>query len=194
MNVAIIDYGSGNVFSVSATLKRLGAEPIITDNPEIIKAADAVIFPGVGHAKFAIEQLSKSGLDRLIPTLKQPVLGICLGMQLMCDFSEEGDVQCLGIFPNVHVKKFVNSPKIPHIGWNSLKKGKSIFTNCDSDVYFVHSYYVELNQFTISEASYGTDYTAALQKDNFYGCQFHPEKSGKIGEEIISNFLKQVKL
>jgi glutamine amidotransferase len=192
MKVAIIDYGSGNVFSVSAALKRLGVNAVVTADSDVIKSSDAVIFPGVGHAKFAMEQLKETGLDQLIPTLEQPVLGICLGMQLMCSFTEEGDVACLNIFPNVNVRKFVDSPKIPHMGWNKLENGKGLFTDTNSDVYFVHSYYAELNEFTVSESDYGSIFTASMQKDNFYGCQFHPEKSGKSGEKIIADFLKMI--
>jgi glutamine amidotransferase len=190
MKVAIIDYGSGNVFSVESAIKRLGGEAILTANQEVINSADKVIFPGVGHAKYAMEQLKSSNLDVLIPALKQPVLGICLGMQLMCDFTEEGNVNGLNIFKDIKVKKFEDVPKIPHIGWNSLKNGVGIFENCTSDVYFVHSYFVELNKFTSLETDYGQTFSAALQKDNFYACQFHPEKSGKVGETILSNFIK----
>lgn len=190
MKVAIIDYGSGNVFSVSSALKRLGVASVVTDDYKIIKSSDAVIFPGVGHAKFAMEQLKETGLDKLIPFLKQPVLGICLGMQLMCKYTEEGDVKCLNIFSNVNVRKFVDSPKIPHMGWNRLENGKGLFKEVNSDVYFVHSYYAELNEYTVSEAEYGSKFTASMQKNNFYGCQFHPEKSGKNGERLLSDFLK----
>ena len=193
MKIAIIDYGSGNVFSVSAALRRLGVDAIVTADFDVIKSSDAIIFPGVGHAKYAMEQLKETGLDHLIPTLTQPVLGICLGMQLMCSFTEEGDVACLDIFPNVKVRKFVDSPKIPHMGWNKLENGKGLFTETNSDVYFVHSYYVELNEYTVSESEYGTRFSASMQKDNFYGCQFHPEKSGKSGEKIIADFLKMIK-
>ena len=189
MIVAIIDYGSGNVFSVSSALKRLGVEAIITSDATIIKSADAVIFPGVGHAKAAMEQLKVKGLDKLIPTLEQPFLGICLGMQLMCSYTEEGDVDCLDIFSGVKVRKFIDSPKIPHMGWNTLINGKSIFHEDNSDVYFVHSYFVVLNEFTISESEYGSKFTACMQKNNFYGCQFHPEKSGEAGLKMIAKFL-----
>lgn len=194
MKVAIIDYGSGNVFSVSAALQRLGVDAVVTADFDVIKSSDAVIFPGVGHAKFAMEQLKKTGLDQLIPTLKQPVLGICLGMQLMCSFTEEGDVECLNIFSNVKVRRFVDSPKIPHMGWNKLENGKGLFVDTNTDVYFVHSYYAELNEYTASESEYGTRFTASMQKDNFYGCQFHPEKSGKNGEKIIADFLKMIEV
>lgn len=193
MKIAIIDYGSGNVFSVSAALRRLGVDAVVTADFDVIKSSDAIIFPGVGHAKYAMEQLKETGLDHLIPTLTQPVLGICLGMQLMCSFTEEGDVECLNIFSNVKVRKFVDSPKIPHMGWNKLENGKGLFTETNSDVYFVHSYYAELNEYTVSESEYGGRFTASMQKDNFYGCQFHPEKSGKSGEKIIADFLKMIK-
>ena len=193
MKIAIIEYGSGNIFSVSSALKRLGADVIVTNETKIIESADAVIFPGVGHAKFAMEELKNKGLDRFIPTLKQPVLGICLGMQLMCDYTEEGDVTCLGIFDNVKVKKFVDSPKIPHMGWNKIFNNKDFFEGCDSEVYFVHSYYAEKSKYTVSEVNYGSDFSAALQKDNFFACQFHPEKSGKSGEQLLNNFIKKIK-
>lgn len=194
MKVAIIDYGSGNVFSVCSALKRLGVDAVVTEDHAVIKSASAVIFPGVGHAKFAMEQLRETGLDQLIPTLTQPVLGICLGMQLMCAFTEEGNVDCLNIFKDVQVKKFTDAPKIPHMGWNNLQNWKGLFEEVNSDVYFVHSYYAELNQYTASEAEYGPRFTASMQKDNFYGCQFHPEKSGENGEKIIGEFLKLIKL
>ena len=189
MNIAIIDYGSGNVFSVQSALNKLGVNTVITNNQEEIIAADAVIFPGVGHAKFAMEQLKKTGLDQVIPKLKQPVLGICLGMQLMCQSTEEGNVKGLNIFEDVKVRKFTDVPKIPHMGWNELRSGKGIFKNIESDVYFVHSYYVEPSIYSVSETNYGTSFSASLMKDNFYACQFHPEKSGKAGEEILRKFL-----
>lgn len=189
MKVAIIDYGSGNVFSVQSALNKLGVNTVVTKEKKEIESADAVIFPGVGHAKFAMEQLQKTGLDQLIPLLKQPVLGICLGMQLMCESTEEGDVKGLNIFEGVKVLKFKDVSKIPHMGWNELSGGKGIFENLDSDVYFVHSYYVESNQYTVSKTYYGSGFSSSLMKDNFYACQFHPEKSGKAGEVILKNFL-----
>lgn len=189
MKVAIIDYGSGNVFSVQSALNKLGVNPIITKEKKEIESADAVIFPGVGHAKFAMKQLQKTGLDELIPHLKQPVLGICLGMQLMCESTEEGDVKGLNIFDGVKVLKFKDVPKVPHMGWNELSGGKGIFQNLESDVYFVHSYYVESSPYTVSKTYYGSGFSSSLMKDNFYACQFHPEKSGKAGEEILKNFL-----
>lgn len=189
MKVAIIDYGSGNVFSVQSALNKLGVNTVVTKEKKGIESADAVIFPGVGHAKFAMEQLQKTGLDQLIPLLKQPVLGICLGMQLMCESTEEGDVKGLNIFEGVKVLKFKDVSKIPHMGWNELSGGKGIFENLDSDVYFVHSYYVESNQYTVSKTYYGSGFSSSLMKDNFYACQFHPEKSGKAGEVILKNFL-----
>lgn len=191
MKTAIIDYGSGNVFSVSAALKRLGVEPVITCDEEIIKSADSVIFPGVGHAKFAMQQIKEKQLDLLIPRLKQPVLGICLGMQLMCEWTEEGNVTGLGIFERTKVLRFTDAPKVPHMGWNKLGYGKSVVQDCESEVYFVHSYFVEVNEYTTSVVEYGSRFSASMQKDNFFACQFHPEKSGKQGEQILANFLKQ---
>ena len=189
MKIAIIDYGSGNVFSVSSAINRLGAEPIITSDKELIRTADKIIFPGVGHGKFAMDQLIEKQLDQFIPTLKQPFMGICLGMQLMCEYTEEGNVKGLGIFENVKVVKFTDAPKIPHMGWNRTMNVDSDQVN--SEVYFVHSYYVELNKYSTSVTNYGNRFSATLQKDNFYGCQFHPEKSGKEGELILRNFLNQ---
>lgn len=189
MNVAIIDYGSGNVFSVQSALNRLGVNTFITIDKKIIQTSDAVIFPGVGHAKFAMSQLQETGLDQLIPQLKQPVLGICLGMQLMCESTEEGNVKGLNIFKGVRVLKFTNVPKIPHMGWNQLIGSKGIF-NSDSMVYFVHSYFVESSKYSASQTMYGSNFSSSLIKNNFYACQFHPEKSGEAGEKILKNFLE----
>ena len=190
--IAIIDYGAGNIQSVLFALERLGVEANLTNNPEQIKAAEKVIFPGVGHATPALNALKKTGLDLLIPQLKQPVLGVCLGMQLMCRFSEENNEEALGIF-NVDVKKFPANEKVPHMGWNSIEvKENPLVKNIqdNSYFYFVHSYYAELGKETIATTHYGLPFSAALQKDNFYGCQFHPEKSGGVGQKILENFIK----
>ena len=189
--VVIIDYGAGNIQSVKYALERLGIEAVLTSNPEEIKSADKVIFPGVGRAKFAMEKLAKAGLDTLIPTLTQPVLGVCLGMQLMCEHTAEDDTKGLGIFP-IEVKEFDKTLKVPQIGWNQiseLKGGLFNDVNKDSFTYFVHSFYVPDNKFSIATTSYGLKYSSAIQKDNFYATQFHPEKSGDIGEKILWNFL-----
>lgn len=191
MKTVIIDYGAGNTKSVQFALKRLGIEAVLTNNFDLILKADKVIFPGVGHASSAMEQIKRFGLEQLIPTLKQPVLGVCLGMQLMCKFSEEGNTYGLGIF-DLNVKKFGTENKIPQIGWNTIFDLKSKLLNgLDENefMYFVHSYYVPKSNFTIATANYGLNYSAALQKNNFYGCQFHPEKSGDKGELILKNFL-----
>lgn len=191
MNIVLIDYGAGNTKSVQFALKRLGVEAILTNNEALICKADKVIFPGVGHANAAMEKLRQVGLDKVIPNLKQPVLGVCLGMQLMCNFSEEGDTNGLGIF-DLNVLKFNTTNKIPQIGWNTIVDLKSkLFNGLQENefMYFVHSYYVPLAKETIATAQYGINYSAALQKNNFYGCQFHPEKSGDKGEMILKNFL-----
>jgi imidazole glycerol-phosphate synthase subunit HisH len=191
MKIVLIDYGAGNVQSVKYALNRLGIEPSLTKDHDEIKSADKVIFPGVGSAKAAMEQLKASGLDVLIPTLTQPVLGICVGMQLMCKHSEEGDVQCLGIIDS-EVKKFKPGLKIPHMGWNNISDLKSpLFQGLPTEhqVYFVHSYYVPVNEYTIATTDYSNDFSAAIKKDNFYAVQFHAEKSGDIGEQILKKFL-----
>ena len=194
MNVAIIKYNAGNIFSVDYALKRLGVEPIITADAELLQKADKIIFPGVGEAKNTMQYLEEHHLDRLIKDLKQPVLGICLGMQLMCRHSEEGDVDCLSIF-DADVLKFSptrHEDKVPHVGWNTITNTQSAlfdgFTK-EEFVYFVHSYYVPLNEYTAAQTEYILPYSSALHKDNFYATQFHPEKSGKAGERILSNFL-----
>lgn len=193
MKVVIIDYGAGNIRSVIFALKRLGVEPILSSSINEIQAADKIIFPGVGEASSAMIQLKEKNLQQVIPQLKQPVLGICLGMQLMCSYSEEGNTQGLGIFP-VKVKKFTSTElKVPQIGWNTLNaKEHALFTGLDKNeyVYFVHSYYAELSDFTIGISRYGENFSSALANDNFYAVQFHPEKSAKAGEQILSNFLK----
>ena len=191
MKVVLIDYGAGNTKSVQYALQRLGVEAVLTNNPELIQKADKVIFPGVGHANSAMEKLEQSGLNKLIPNLKQPFLGICLGMQLMCKYSEEGATKGLGVF-DLNVLKFGNDNKIPQIGWNTLVDLNSeIFHGLNENeyMYFVHSYYVPIASETIAKAKYGVIYSAALKKNNFYGCQFHPEKSGDKGELILKNFL-----
>ncbi|MEP6927398.1 MAG: imidazole glycerol phosphate synthase subunit HisH [Ginsengibacter sp.] len=199
MKVAIIQYNAGNVQSVLYALQRLRVNAVVTDDPGEIVMADKVIFPGVGNASSAMEYLNKTGLDKVIGSLKQPVLGICLGLQLLCSQSEEGDTKCLGIF-DVMVKKFQNtlpgehSPfKIPQMGWNTITSISSpLFEGVkeNSFVYYVHSYYAELSSKTIATTSYIIPYSAALHKDNFYGVQFHSEKSADTGIQIISNFLK----
>ena len=192
MKIAIIKYNAGNIKSVSNALNRLEVEHSITDNPDEIRAADKVIFPGVGEASTTMDYLKSKNLDLLIRELKQPVLGICLGMQLMCKYSEEGDTPCLGIF-DLPVKKFAVDLKIPHMGWNSLEQVKTPLFDKTHDgqyVYFVHSYYVPVAEESAAITQYGIPFSAALQKGNFFATQFHPEKSGSIGEKILRNFLK----
>lgn len=195
MKIAIIKYNAGNNFSVECALHRLGYEAIVTDNPNEIRHADKVIFPGVGEAKSAMAYLRARKLDQLIKNLNQPILGICIGQQLMCKHSEEGDVDCLGIF-DVDVKKFnvqQNRVKIPHMGWNTIELSKSDFIPTEINgkyVYYVHSYYVPINDATIATTNYIIPYSAALHKDNFYATQFHPEKSGSIGESILKSFIE----
>lgn len=192
MKIAIIDYGAGNVQSVLFALERLGFVGIVTNDWTIIKSADKVIFPGVGEASSAMKMLQESGLDKLIPTLKQPVLGICLGMQLMCKYSEEGNTNGLGIF-DVNVVKFSNEVKVPQMGWNTIYNLKSpLFSGIKENefMYLVHSYYAPLSENTIAATNYSKEYSTALQHDNFFGVQFHPEKSGFFGEQILKNFLQ----
>ena len=194
MNIVIIDYGAGNVKSVQFALERLGFKASCSNNAQEIMEADKVIFPGVGEAQSAMAEIRKFGLDEVIPNLKQPVLGICLGMQLMCRYSEENDTDCLGIFP-VDVLKFQVDYKIPHIGWNQIFGLKSHLLDQvqeKSYVYYVHSYYVPDNEFSIASTDYGLLYSGAIRKDNFYACQFHPEKSGDAGEQILRNFIKAI--
>ena len=191
MKIAIIDYGAGNVQSVLFALERLGFEGNITNDWITIKSADKVIFPGVGEASSAMKMLQESGLDVLIPTLKQPVLGICLGMQLMCKYSEEGNTNGLGIF-DVNVVKFSQEVKVPQMGWNTIYNLKTpLFEGIKENefMYLVHSYYASLSENTIATTNYELEYSTALQRDNFFGVQFHPEKSGIFGEQILKNFL-----
>ena len=191
MRIAIIDYGSGNTQSVKYALKRLGCESVLTSDKEIILSSDKVIFPGVGQASSAMSKLKFKGLDVLIPNLKQPVLGICLGMQLMCDFSEEGNTDCLKIFDS-NVKRFKSTLKVPQIGWNTIFGLKtSLFESINENeyMYLVHSYYVPLLATTVATSNYGINYSTAIKKNNFIGVQFHPEKSGSQGEVILKNFI-----
>lgn len=196
MNVAIVKYNAGNIYSVVNALKRLGIEPVLTDDPEQLRRADRVLFPGQGEAKGTMEYLKAHRLDEVIRDLKQPVFGICVGQQLLCRHSEEGDVDCIGIF-DVPVLRFSperHEDKVPCMGWNDLRDLKSPLydglTTQQPYVYFVHSYYVPLCQHTIATADYILPYSASLHKDNFYACQFHPEKSGQAGEQILKNFLE----
>lgn len=190
--IAIIKYNGGNVNSVQNALNRLNKKSIITDDFELIRKADKVIFPGVGEASSTMKVLKENGLDQFILNLKQPVLGICLGMQLMCKNNEEGNTSGLGIF-DINVKKFPPKDIVPHMGWNNISEFKSsVFSGIEdkSDVYFVHSYYCELSEFTTSVCDYILPFSASLQKDNFFATQFHPEKSGKIGSQLLNSFLK----
>jgi glutamine amidotransferase len=191
LKIVIINYGAGNIQSIMFAIERLGYKAVLSNNPDEIKAADKVIFPGVGEASYAMKMLQESGLDTLIPTLKQPVFGICLGMQLMCNHSEEGDTKGLGIF-DVDVVKFSSKVKVPQMGWNTIYNLKSdLFKGIAENeyMYLVHSYYAPLCTETIATTNYELEYSSALENDNFYGTQFHPEKSGDIGEKILKNFL-----
>lgn len=192
MKIVIINYGAGNIQSIKFALKRLGYDAVLSNDADEIRRADKVIFPGVGEASSAMAKLRTSRLDNVIPNLKQPVLGICLGMQLMCNSSEEGDTKGLGIF-NVGVMKFSDKVKVPQIGWNQITNLKSsLFKGVGENehIYLVHSFYAPLCAETIAESEYELKYSAALQQDNFYGTQFHPEKSSDIGARILENFLK----
>lgn len=194
MDVAIVKYNAGNIFSVVHALNRLGVDPIITDDAEQLAKADKILFPGQGHALTTMQYIREHRLDEIICQLKQPVLGICVGQQLMCRHSEEGDVDCLGIF-DVDVKRFTpseNKEKVPHMGWNSLTALKSdLYKNISEQqfVYFVHSFYVPVCDWTIAQSDYISPFSASLHKDNFYATQFHPEKSGSVGEQLLKNFL-----
>lgn len=193
MKIAIVKYNAGNVESVKNALNRLGIEPILTDDAEKLKTADKIIFPGVGEASSAMKYLREKKLDVLIKSLSQPVLGICLGMQLLCEFSDENDTKCLGILP-FRVRRFSSENlKVPHIGWNCIVNMQSeLFAGVENSsfVYFVHGYYVESGENTIAQCDYGVNFSAAVQFENFYAVQFHTEKSGTIGARILENFLK----
>jgi glutamine amidotransferase len=192
MKVVVIKYNAGNIRSVLFALERIGVSAEVTDDPEKISSASKIIFPGVGEASSAMHYLKEKRLNTVIKNLKQPVLGICLGMQLLCNYSEEGNTDCLGIFP-LHVRKFIGHGKVPQIGWNNIYslEGK-IFEGVKQNefMYFVHGYYVELGNATIAKANYILEYSAALQHNNFYGVQFHPEKSSDAGQKLLENFLK----
>ncbi len=192
--IAIVKYNAGNIYSVYCACKRLGYEPVITDDPELLRSAEKVIFPGVGEARAAMEYLDATGLSQVIRGLKQPVLGICIGMQLMCRHSEEGDVDCLGIF-DAPVERFTPTnaeDKVPQMGWNTISAfSTSLYDHVEEGayVYYVHSYRVPVCDYTIAKTDYCGTYSASLHKDNFYATQFHPEKSGSVGEQILKNFL-----
>ena len=194
MNVAIVKYNAGNIYSVVNALKRMGIEPMLTDDAEQLMKADKVLFPGQGHAGEAMEYLKARRLDEVIRNLKQPVFGICVGQQLLCKHSEEGDVDCIGVF-DAEVKRFQpkkHEDKVPCMGWNNLTTLKAAVqrTGDNEFVYFVHSFYVPKCDETVATAEYILPYSAAMHKDNFYACQFHPEKSGKVGEQILRNFME----
>lgn len=202
MKVSIIKYNAGNIQSVLFALERIGVNAIVTDDYEELKTSDKIIFPGVGEASSAMKHLREKSLDGVIVNLKQPVLGICLGMQLMCKHSEEGDTDCLGIFDNT-VKRFfspfeggaqrVGNVKVPQIGWNTIHDLKTnLYKGIKENeyMYFVHSYYAEISEYTIAKTNYGIEYSSSLQKNNFYAAQFHPEKSSDAGQQLLENFIK----
>ncbi|MGM9811728.1 MAG: imidazole glycerol phosphate synthase subunit HisH [Muribaculaceae bacterium] len=200
MSVAIIKYNAGNLFSVRCALARIGVDAVVSDDERVLRAADRVIFPGVGEASTAMAYLREKGLDQVIKNLRQPVLGICIGLQLMCATSEEGNATCLGIFNDIGVRRFSNDGmpeplKIPHMGWNTIQVTKPnalIDESLNGEfVYYVHSYYAPLsNEFTVATTMYGTKYSAVLNNNNFFATQFHPEKSGAVGERILENFMR----
>ena len=192
MKVSIVKYNAGNVQSVLFALERIGVNAIVTDNIEELNSSDKVIFPGVGEASSAMKYLKEKNLDELIVNLKQPVLGICLGMQLMCKYSEEGNTNCLGIFDN-NIKLFKGDIKVPQIGWNNIYELKTnLYQGIKENeyMYFVHSYYAEVSEYTIAKTNYGIEYSSSLQKNNFYAAQFHPEKSSDAGQLLLENFIK----
>jgi len=190
--IAILKYNSGNIMSVKVALERLGCQSVISSDPVVISAADKVIIPGVGEAGSAMKHLKERGLDRVIVSLKQPVLGICLGIQLMCKYSEEGNTECLGIF-DTEVRRFPAGARVPHMGWNDFVSlgGDPILKgiNLADDVYYVHSYYADVNEHTTAVCDYGLPFSAAMRRDNFFATQFHPEKSAETGARILENFL-----
>lgn len=195
MKVAVVKYNAGNILSVLNALRRLGVDPVYTDDPALLGEADKVLFPGQGNAKTVMEYLRQSGLDKVIVALKQPVLGICVGMQLLCRHSEEGDTQCLGVFdvPVVRFQPRNHWQKVPAMGWQAIECHEDKLLDGLGEkpyCYFVHSFYVPICQWTTAEADYIRPYSAALHKDNFYATQFHPEKSGAVGEQILKNFLE----
>lgn len=197
MNTVIIKYNAGNVQSVLYALERIGTKSgvTVTDDPKVIEAADKVIFPGVGHAGSAMNYLKAKGLDRLLPTLKQPFLGICLGMQLMCSHSEEGNTPCMGIFEEKVLGFSSDTLKVPQIGWNQIRDLRSpLFDGVreNSNIYLVHGYYAAVGRHTIAQTDYIHPYSTALHKGNFYGVQFHPEKSASVGEQILYNFMVNI--
>lgn len=192
MKIALVKYNAGNTQSLTFALNRLGVDPILTDDPSELLAADKVIFPGQGEAGSAMKYLKEKELDKVLLSLKQPFLGICLGMQLMCDYSEENNTKCLGIIP-VSVKRFSSKVKVPHMGWNTISNLSGTIMEGISTgeyLYFVHSYYVEKNDFTIADCEYDVVFSAALRKDNFFAIQPHPEKSAGTGLKILENFIK----
>ena len=192
MKLVIINYGAGNIKSIQFAFKRLGVDAVLSSNPDEIRTADKIIFPGVGEASSAMKMLKESGLDKIIPTLKQPVLGICLGMQLLCRYTEEGDTKGIGVF-QTDVRRFSNDLKVPQMGWNVINNLKSdLFKGIKENeyMYLVHSFYAEHCNQTIAKTDYGINYASALQHNNFYGVQFHPEKSSLAGERILKNFIE----
>lgn len=197
MKVAVVKYNAGNIQSVMNALRRVGVDPVLTDSPVELRKADRVIFPGQGEASHAMEYLQTHGLDQVIKSLTQPVLGICIGQQLMCEHSEEGNVDCLGIFPaqvlRFHPKK--HEQKVPHMGWNQLENVQGPLLegiNEGAFVYFVHSFYVPTTDYTIATTNHILSFSSAMRKDNFMATQFHPEKSGSVGERILTNFLGEI--